>query len=301
MAKSNRIKLSKGDLTFEIFNTVLMVLILAVIIYPLWFVVIASFSDSAAVTAGDVWLWPKGFHLDAYRRVFANSRLMTGYRNTILYTFVGTVFNLIGTVALAYPLSRRDFAGRNVIMMILTVTMFFNGGLVPTYLIYKQIHIVNTFWVMVIPGLVSVYNTILMRTFFQGLPYELQEAAMIDGCSNMRILLQIILPLSKPILAVMDIFYGVGHWNAYFDALVYITKDELKPLALVLRDILITATESASGRDNAGAASSQAEQRKTAEAMKYAVIIVSTVPVLCLYPFMQKHFSKGVMLGAIKG
>ena len=226
---------------------------------------------------------------------------MTGYRNTILYTLVGTIFNLVGTVALAYPLSRRDFAGRNVIMMILTVTMFFNGGLVPTYLIYKQIHIVNTFWVMVIPGLVSVYNTILMRTFFQGLPYELQEAAMIDGCSNMRILLQIILPLSKPILAVMVIFYGVGHWNAYFDALVYITKDELKPLALVLRDILITATESASGRDNAGAASSQAEQRKTAEAMKYAVIIVSTVPVLCLYPFMQKHFSKGVMLGAIKG
>ena len=226
---------------------------------------------------------------------------MTGYRNTILYTLVGTIFNLVGTVALAYPLSRRDFAGRNVIMMILTVTMFFNGGLVPTYLIYKQIHIVNTFWVMVIPGLVSVYNTILMRTFFQGLPYEMQEAAMIDGCSNMRILLQIILPLSKPILAVMVIFYGVGHWNAYFDALVYITKDELKPLALVLRDILITATESASGRDNAGAASSQAEQRKTAEAMKYAVIIVSTVPVLCLYPFMQKHFSKGVMLGAIKG
>lgn len=301
MAKKNRIKLSKGDMTFEIFNTALMVLILAVIIYPLWFVVIASFSDSAMVTGGEVWLWPKGFHLDAYRRVFANSRLMTGYRNTILYTFVGTLFNLIGTVALAYPLSRRDFAGRNVIMMILTVTMFFNGGLVPTYLIYKQIHIVNTFWVMVIPGLVSVYNTILVRTFFQGLPYELQEAAMIDGCSNMRILLQIILPLSKPILAVMVIFYGVGHWNAYFDALVYITKDELKPLALVLRDILITATESASGRDNAGAASSQAEQRKTAEAMKYAVIIVSTVPVLCLYPFMQKHFSKGVMLGAIKG
>ena len=229
---------------------------------------------------------------------------MTGYRNTILYTLVGTIFNLVGTVALAYPLSRRDFAGRNVIMMILTVTMFFNGGLVPTYLIYKQIHIVNTFWVMVIPGLVSVYNTILMRSFFQGLPYELQEAAMIDGCSNMRILLQIILPLSKPIIAVMTIYYGVGHWNAYFDALVYISKDEFKPLSLILRDILVTVTASASGKDGMGSAGGQEamdELAKTAESMKYAVIIISTVPVLCLYPFLQKHFAKGVMLGAIKG
>ena len=208
---------------------------------------------------------------------------------------------MVGTVALAYPLSRRDFAGRNVIMLFLTITMFFNGGMIPTYLVYRQIGIVNTPWVMILTGAVSVYNTILVRTFFQSQPFELQEAAMIDGCSNMRLLLQIILPLSKPILAVMVIFYGVAHWNDYFNALIYLSDDALKPLALVLRDILITTTESAGGRDNAGAGASQAELARTAESMKYAVIIISTVPMLCLYPFTQKYFSKGVMLGAIKG
>ena len=300
MARS-RIKLTKGDLVFNIINVTLMVLILIIIVYPLWFVVIASFSDSQSVLGGEVWLWPKGFQLDSYRRVFTNSKIMTGYRNTIFYTVVGTFLNLVGTVALAYPLSRRDFAGRNVIMVFLAITMFFNGGMIPTYLVYRQLHITNTIWAMLLPGLVSVYNTILVRTFFQNQPYELQEAAMIDGCSNMRLLLQIIIPLSKPILAVMVIFYAVVHWNEYFNALIYLSDDNLKPLALVLRDILITATESASGRGEAGAAASQAEQARTAESMKYAVIIVSTLPMLCLYPFTQKYFSKGVMLGAIKG
>ena len=299
--RKNRIKLTVGDRVFNAVNLILMILILAIIIYPLWFVVIASFSDSASVLAGEVWLWPKGFHLDSYRRVFANSQIRTGCLNTIIYTILGTFVNLVGTVALAYPLSRRDFAGRNVIMLFLTITMFFNGGMIPTYLVYRQIGIVNTPWVMILTGAVSVYNTILVRTFFQSQPFELQEAAMIDGCSNMRLLLQIILPLSKPILAVMVIFYGVAHWNDYFNALIYLSDDALKPLALVLRDILITTTESAGGRDNAGAGASQAELARTAESMKYAVIIVSTVPMLCLYPFTQKYFSKGVMLGAIKG
>ncbi|MCI8600661.1 MAG: carbohydrate ABC transporter permease [Oscillospiraceae bacterium] len=301
MARQNKIKLTRGDLAFEIFNTILMVLVLIVVLYPLYFIVIASVSDSKFVSAGEVWFWPKGFHLTAYKRVFTNSKLLTGYRNTIIYTFIGTIMNLIATVAIAYPLSRKDFVGRNVITLIMTITMFFGGGLIPTYLCYKQLGLVNNPWVMMIPGLVSTYNTILVRTFFQGLPYDLQEAAMIDGCSNMRILLQIILPLSKPILAVMAIYYGVGHWNAYFDALVFISDDKYKPLALVLRDILVTATDSASGSDAAGGGSSQVDLAKTAEAMKYAVIIVSTVPVLCLYPFLQKHFAKGVMLGAIKG
>jgi len=299
LSHGSAIKRTRSDMIFDTCNMIFMILILAIIIYPLWFVVIASVSESAAVLNGEVILWPKGFHLDAYARVFQNSKIMRGYRNTLFYTFVGTVLNVIGTIMLAYPLSRKDFAGRNVIMMILTVTMFFSGGLIPTFLVYKQIHIVNTVWVMLIPGLVSVYNTILMRTFFQNLPYDLQEAAMIDGCSNMRILLQIIIPLSKPIIAVMVIYYGVAHWNEYFTALVYVSNKELQPLQLVLREILITMTDS--GGDKAMSDSSHAEQVRMAESLKFAAIIVSTVPVLCLYPFAQKYFAKGVMIGAIKG
>lgn len=304
MAKRNRIKLTKGDLIFEIFNTTLMILVLLVIIYPLWFVVIASFSDSRFVTTGQVWLWPKGFHLGAYRRVFTNSKLLVSYRNTIIYTFAGTILNIIVTVCLAYSLSRKDFKGRNFVTLLMTITMFFNGGLIPTYLCYKQLGLVNSPWVMILPGLFTTYNTILVRTYFDGQPFELQEAAMIDGCSNFRILWNIMVPLSKPIIAVMAIYYGVGHWNAYFDALVYINDDKYKPMSLILRDILVTVTASASGTEGnstGGGEAGQDELQKTGEVMKYAVIIISTVPVLCLYPFLQKHFAKGVMLGAIKG
>lgn len=300
MAK-NKIKLTRGDLAFEIFNTIFMILVVIVIAWPLWFVIIASFSDPTYVTNGEVWLWPKGFHLDAYRRVFTNSKLLTGYKNTIIYTFVATILNIIVTVCLAYPLSRKDFKGRDFITLLMTITMFFNGGLIPTYLCYKQLGLVNNPWVMILPGLFTTYNCILVRTFFQGQPFELQEAAMIDGCSNFRILWQIMVPLSKPIIAVMAIYYGVAHWNAYFDALVYLSDAKLKPLSLVLRDILVTMSESASEDVGAGAESGEDEKRRAAEVMKYAVIIISTVPVLCLYPFLQKHFAKGVMLGAIKG
>ena len=299
--RSNRIHATRADAIFDAINILIMVLILAIIIYPLWFVVIASFSDSQLVTTGKVLIWPKGFHLHAYRKVFSDTRIMTGYRNTIFYTFAGTLLNVIFTMSLAYPLSRRDFVGRNLIMGVMSVTMFFSGGLIPTFLVYKQLQIVNTVWVMILPGLVSVYNCILMRTFIQGLPYELQEAAMIDGCGNMGLLLKITLPLCKPIIAVMIIYYGVSHWNSYFNALVYISKKNLKPLALILREILITNTTTASEMESAGAEESAEEMRKVAEAIKYSVIIVSTFPMLCLYPFAQKYFAKGVMLGAIKG
>ncbi len=299
--RSNRIHSSHADRIFNIFNYTLMVLILIVIIYPLWFVVIASFSDSTQVTVGNVLLWPKGFHLTAYQKVFSDTRIMTGYRNTIFYTFVATFLNVVFTLSLAYPLSRRDFVGRNLIMAFMSVTMFFSGGLIPTYLVYKQLKIVNTIWVMILPGLVSVYNCILMRTFIQGLPYELQEAAMIDGCGNIGLLIRITLPLCKAIIAVMVIYYGVSHWNSYFNALVYISNKKLKPMALVLREILINNTTTASELESAGGAESEMEMQRIAEAIKYSVIIVSTFPVLCLYPFAQKYFAKGVMLGAIKG
>ena len=226
---------------------------------------------------------------------------MSGYRNTLFYTLFGTFLNVFATLMLAYPLSRKDLAGRNVIMGFLSVTMFFGGGLIPTYLVYKQLGILNTVWVMVLPGLVSVYNCILMRTFIQGLPFELQEAAMIDGCGNVHMLFRVLMPLLKPIIAVMVIYYGVGHWNSYFDALVYVSDNNLKPLTLILRDILVTNTTTASEMKSGGAGESAMEMKKMAEAIKYAVIIVSTLPMLCLYPFAQKYFAKGVMLGAIKG
>ncbi len=299
--RSNRIRATRSDRIFDTVNILIMVAILIVIIYPLWFVVIASFSNSQLVTTGKVLILPKDFHLQAYRKVFSDNRIMTGYRNTILYTFAGTLLNVIFTMSLAYPLSRRDFVGRNFLMGIMSVTMFFSGGLIPTYLVYKQLGIVNTFWVMILPGLISVYNCILMRTFIQGLPYDLQEAAMIDGCGNIGILLKVVLPLCKPIIAVMVIYYGVSHWNSYFNALVYLSKKELKPLALILREILVTNTTTASDMESAGGAESQMEMQRIAESIKYSVIIVSTFPMLCLYPFVQKYFAKGVMLGAIKG
>lgn len=298
---SMRIRRTRADVIFDTLNVIFMVLVLLVIIYPLWFIVIASVSDSVAVNQGKVLLLPYGFHLAAYQKVFSDARIMTGYRNTLFYTTVGTALNVFFTLMLAYPLSRRDFVGRNVIMGILSITMFFSGGLIPTYLIYKDLGILNTVWVMLIPGLVSVYNAILMRTFLQGLPFELQEAAMMDGCGNFGMLWRVVLPLSAPILAVMVIYYGVGHWNSYFNALVYLSSAELKPLSLILREILVTATSNVSSLESGGAGESLAEMRRLSEALKYAVIIVSTLPVLMLYPLAQKHFVKGVMLGAIKG
>lgn len=298
MSSKYKIRRSTGDMVFDIVNYTLLVLVLIIVIYPLWFVVIASFSDSRAVLDGEVWLWPKDFQLDAYVRVFKDSRIMRGYANTIFYTLAGTTLNIVGTVVAAYPLSRKDFVGRNVIMMLLAFTMYFSGGLIPTYLIYKQLRIVNTVWVMILPGMVSVYNLIIVRTFFQGIPFELQEAAFIDGANNFAILRKVIVPLSKPVLAVMVIFYGVGHWNEFFNALVFLSKKELAPLQLVMRDILITASSSIS-EGTGGAAI--ADKARLAESLKYSVIIVSSLPVLLLYPFLQKYFVKGVMLGAIKG
>lgn len=298
MSSKYKIRRSTGDMVFDVINYTLLVLVLIIVIYPLWFVVIASFSDSRAVLNGEVWLWPKDFQVDAYVRVFKDSRIMRGYANTIFYTLAGTTLNIIGTVIAAYPLSRKDFVGRNVIMMLLAFTMYFSGGLIPTYLIYKQLHIVNTVWVMILPGMVSVYNLIIVRTFFQGIPFELQEAAFIDGANNFAILTKVIVPLSKPVLAVMVIFYGVGHWNEFFNALVFLSKKELAPLQLVMRDILITASAGIS-EGTGGAAI--ADKLRLAESLKYSVIIVSSLPVLMLYPFLQKYFVKGVMLGAIKG
>src|SRR5690625_1138967 len=230
---------SSGDRFFQIFVNTLITIILIIIIYPLVFVISASFSDPLYLLQGKVSLLPKGFTLESYSKIINFNDVWMGYKNTIIYVTVGTLINLIMTTLGAYPLSRKDFFGRNIITALLVFTMFFSGGMIPTYLVVKSLGLTNTMWAMVLPSAISVYNLIIMRTFFQSIPYELQESATIDGASDFQILARIILPLSKPILAVMTLFYAVTHWNAFFDALIYLTNRNKYPLQLILREILI--------------------------------------------------------------
>lgn len=291
------IKQNKVDLVFDIVNISVLLCVMVVVLYPLIFVVSASFSDPMLVLQGKVRLLPKGLNYQSYVSVFQDKSIMVGYRNTILYTVVGTAVNLVMTVAGAYPLSRKDFVGRNLITIFFTFTMFFSGGLIPTYIVIKKLGLYNNFWVMVLPGAVGMWNLIIMRTFFQHtIPLELQEAAFIDGCRNFGILFKIVLPLSAPIIAVMVIFYGVGHWNAFFTALIYIKDQNKYPLQLVLREILIK-----NEMQNMTGDETIVRQQLLAESIKYSVIIVSSIPVLILYPLLQRYFVKGVMVGAIKG
>ncbi|WP_163880587.1 carbohydrate ABC transporter permease, partial [Paenibacillus favisporus] len=231
---------TRRDKVFLAFNYLYVFLAFLIVFYPLVYMVSASISDPKAVGSGEMWLWPKGITFDGYKRVFENTSIWTGYGNTILYTVVGTAINLLVTLPAAYALSRKDFVGRNFFMGMFMVTMFFGGGLVPTYLLVKQLGMVNTMWAIVIPSAASIWNIIVSRTFFQSsIPKELQEAAQIDGCTNMRLFVKIILPLSMPIIAVMALFYGVGNWNSYFSALIYLNDSAKYPLQLVLRQILV--------------------------------------------------------------
>ncbi|NQX59733.1 carbohydrate ABC transporter permease [Paenibacillus qinlingensis] len=272
-------------------------LIVVVVLYPLLFIVSASFSDPSLVLNGDVILLPKQITLEAYRNVFQNEQIWNGYGNTILYTAVGTIINLIMTTLAAYPLSRPDLPGRGIFMVFITLTMFFSGGLIPSYLLVKNLGMVDTMWALVIPGAIATYNLIVMRTYFQSnIPWEIQEAAHMDGCSNWKLLTHVILPLSKPIMAVMVLFYAVGHWNSFFNALIYIRSKDLYPLQLVLREVLMV-----SQADVVDSSVGLESKILLAESIKYVVIIISSLPVLLMYPFVQKHFVKGVMIGSLKG
>lgn len=298
MAKEKVIQGSADDRRFNLIIYLIAAVIIVLVLYPLVFVVSASFSNPAKVLGGEVWLLPKGFTLEAYSNILHNDKIWIGYRNTILYTAVGTVINIAMTLLAAYPLSRPDLPGRKLLMLIVTLTMFFSGGLIPGYLLVKELGMVDTMWALIVPGAISTYNLIVMRTYFQSsIPWELQEAAHIDGCSNWRLLLSIILPLSKPIIAVMVLFYAVGHWNSFFNALIYIRSEDKYPLQLVLREILMISQSSGEDGGNVG----MEDRILLSESIKYAVIIVSSLPVLVLYPFVQKHFVKGVMIGSIKG
>lgn len=289
---------TRGDKLFGVINSLLLVMILLIVLYPLVFVLSASISNPAAVSRGELWLFPKEITFVGYEKVFQNREILTGYGNTILYTVIGTSINLLMTILAAFPLSRTNLPGRNVIMFALVFTMFFSGGLIPSYLVVKKLGLLNSMWALVLPGAVSVYNIIIMRTFFRtSVPYEVQEAAMIDGCTTLQILYRIMLPLSMPIIAVMVLFYSVDHWNSYFSALIYLTDRDKFPLQLILREILIQNQMD----KMAGGASALSEQIMYGQAIKYAVVIVANLPVFLLYPFLQRYFVKGMTIGAIKG
>lgn len=298
------VKETGRDKVFVICNYIYVFLAFLIVAYPLVYIISASISDPKLVGSGEMWLWPKGITFEGYKRVFENESIWIGYGNTILYTVVGTLINLFVTLPAAYALSRKDFVGRNFFMGMFMVTMFFGGGLVPTYLLVKELGMINTMWALVIPSAASIWNIIVSRTFFQSsIPRELQEAAQIDGCTNMRLFIKIILPLSMPIIAVMGLFYGVGNWNSYFSALIYLNDADKYPLQLVLRQILVLQEMSAQGGGSMDASSAAALNNKAeiAALVKYAVIIVATVPIIAIYPFLQRYFVQGVMIGSVKG
>ncbi|WP_199618589.1 carbohydrate ABC transporter permease [Paenibacillus alkalitolerans] len=285
---------------FSIVLFVLCTFIFLIIAYPLYFIVIASVSDSTLVSTGQVLIWPKGVSLFGYNEILQDSRVWTGYKNTIIYTVLGTFVNLLFTLPAAYVLSRREFRARRFLMLIFVITMFFNGGLIPTYLLIKGLHLTNTMWVFIFPFAVNVFYLIIARTFFEtSLPSELYEAAAIDGCSHFKFFSMIALPLSKALISVIGLYYMVGHWNDFFTALIYIRSNELQPLQIILRDILLSNQVFESGAGVGGDAGGYAQ--RYADQIKFGVIIVSTLPILVLYPFIQKYFEKGVLIGSIKG
>lgn len=291
-------KMARSDFTFDVIVNLLGAFIILVVLVPLIFVVAASFSDPDLVIRGKVLFLPKGFTMKAYGMVFENKDIWRGFGNTCFYTAAGTAISVVLTILAAYPLSRKGLAGKNVIMMLILFTMYFSGGMIPTYLLVKDLGMYNTIWALLIPSALSTYNLIVAKTFFENsIPGELYESAWLDGCGNFSMLLKIVLPLSKAILAVLVLYYAVGIWNAYFDALIYLRDTGLHPLQIVLRNILLLGQTEQMGTNDVG----MAEKIKMAEAVKYSAIVVSSIPMLLIYPFVQKYFVKGVMIGAVKG
>ena len=304
--KSSFWKQCMSDKAFDVVNVTLMVVLAAVFLWPLIFVLSASFSDPAAVTLGKVWLFPKGFTLEGYKAIFEYKNIWIGYKNTLIYTALGTCINLVMTICAAYPLSRKDFRPGKLLSRMFMFTMFFSGGLIPSYMVVVNLGIYDTIWAMVLPSAVHFLYIIIMRTYFQtNIPQALFEAAELDGANTAQILFRIVLPLSGPILAVMALYYGVGKWNSYFDALIYISNDNYQPLQMVLRSILLLNQQMLAAIDtNSMTAEEIADATRLAymaEGMKYALIFIASAPMLIAYPFVQKHFVKGVMIGSLKG
>ena len=300
-AKKAKKQVSGKDVAFNIFLYALCILILIIIAYPLYFIIIASFSNPSEVANGNVWFWPSQFTLDGYKELFRHGEIWMGYWNTILYTVIGTLIGLVVNISAAYSLSRKDLVGRKLITFFFIFTMFFNGGMVPLYMLVQQLGLLNNMWGLILPTTLSVYNMTIARAFFQSsIPDGIIEAAQIDGCSNIGTFFRIVLPVSPAIISVMCLFHVVFRWNEYFNAMMFFTKPDLYPLQLVLRDILINNTMTQVNSSGADAMAME-EMRKQAQLIKYSSIVVSTVPMLILYPFLQKYFVKGIMVGSLKG
>ena len=301
-----RIRMSAGDRIFTVINAAILILIFIITLYPLIYVVSASISSPDAVASGKMLLWPVDVTLDGYKYILKYNDIWLGYANTIFYTVVGTIVNLFFTLTCAYATSRRDMVGRNVIMTLFLITMYFSGGTIPTYLNWLEFGLVNTRTIMLLNGAVSAYNLIVARTFFaNSIPWDLHEAAFLDGCSDLRIFLKIILPLSSPIVVVMMLYYGIGHWNAYFNAMIYLQDRTMYPLQVFLKEILTQGSFGTNMGDGGAFTPEEMEQMikqaETANLIKYGIIVVSTAPMLAIYPWLQKFFPKGVMIGWVKG
>ena len=298
-----KIRHSREDKIFLFIITLMITLLFLSILYPLLYIIAASFSSANALYAGKVFIWPVDFGVEGYGLVFSNRDVWTGYGNTIKYTILGTALNVAVIMGAAYPLARRNLPGRGALMAFFTFTMYFGGGMIPSYLVVRDLGLIDTTWALILPGALSVYHTIVARTFIQNnIPQEMLEAAQIDGCNDIRFFFRIVLPLSKAILAVTALFMAVSHWNAYFNALLYINSRSKVPLQLVLRDILVSSKYTASSQDMAGMdPEMQAAIERMVDTMKYALIVISSAPIMLFYPFAQKYFIKGVMIGSIKG
>lgn len=300
---NTNIRETKIDKAFKAFVYVCLTFALVVVLYPLIYIISASISSPRSVNSGEMWLYPIEITFSGYQMIFQNSEIWRGYLNTIIYTGLGTFINLAVTIPAAYALSRKDFFGRGFFTGMFVLTLFFSGGLIPTYLVVRDLGLIDTIWAMVLPNAAAVWNIIIARVFFQStIPKGLEEAATIDGASNFKLFMRIILPLSAPIIAVMALFYGVGHWNGYFNALIYLSDRNLYPLQMVLREILVLNEMQS---NNTGMTGEMAEalhsKQQLSAIVKYGVMIVSTLPIIIVYPFLQRYFVKGVMIGSLKG
>ncbi len=288
-----------ADPLFNVIAVGTLLVAIAAILYPMYFIVIASVSEPSEILNGNVWLWPQGFTLEGYTRIFGDPTILRGFGNSVLYTVLGTVISVVVILCAAYALSRKDMFGRTFFMLLFIVTMFIDGGLIARYLVVRDLGMLDTIWAVVLPGAVGVWNLIIARAFFENnVPAELREAAQLDGANDFRFFLQIVLPLSKPLIFLMIMIHLVANWNAFFDALIFLDDPNKYPLQLVLRNVLIQSEVSAAG--GTSGLDSYAAAQRLGELIKYGMIVISTVPLLIVLPFMQKHFTKGALLGAVK-
>jgi putative aldouronate transport system permease protein len=287
-----------GYRVFQIINFVIMLIVIVTTLYPFLYLLAISFSNNTAVLTNKVWLYPVNFTTGAYQSIMSDMQFWTGYKNTLIYTILGTFISLAMTVICAYPLSKKGLPGRGILLKFIVFTMYFGGGMIPSYLLIMKMNLMNTIWSIVVPGAISAYNMIVMKTFFEGIPESLEEAAMIDGLGYIRTLIKIVLPLSMPVLATITLFYAVGFWNDWFNALIYLNDSDKLPVTLYLRNLLSGAQMAA----QSGQVISNGQEAATAsQTLQAATVMLVTIPIICVYPFLQKYFVKGVMIGSVKG